>query len=363
MRKNLFIIFAILIVASMLLSACGPTATATAVPVPSDVSATEEPTAVPATEVPTVAPTADPMSMYMPDAVTGDIVTAGSSTVFPLSERMKQRFEEEGFSGKITVDSIGTGAGFERFCKTGETDISNASRKIKDTEVASCKALSTPREPIAFQVGIDALAVTVSKENDFVKDVTLAELAAIFTTAEKWSDVRKDWPAEAIQRFSPGADSGTFDYFVEAVVAPTLPKNDKGAVDLPAGEKAVLDSKNTQFSEDDNVLVQGVEGSKYAIGFFGFAYYQENKDKLNVLSVNSIAPTAETAEGGTYPISRPLFIYSTAKIMTEKPQVASFIYFYITAVGKEILDVGYFPISEAKAKENMAAWMAAVGWK
>jgi phosphate transport system substrate-binding protein len=298
------------------------------------------------------------MGMYAPDAVSGAIISAGSSTVFPLSERMKQRFEEEGFAGQITVDSIGSGAGIERFCKAGETDIANSSRKIRDTEIESCKALATPRTPVEFQVGIDALSVVVSKENDFVKDVTLEELAKIFSTATKWSDVRPDWPAEDILRFSPGTDSGTFDYFVEAVMAPANKVDDKANIE--AGEKALVDSKNTQFSEDDNVLVQGVEGSKYAIGYFGFAYYQENADKLTVLSVNGVAPTAETAENNTYPISRPLFIYSDAKIMTEKPQVAAFIYFYITMVKNEIIDVGYFPVSDAKATANMDAFKAAV---
>jgi len=132
--------------------------------------------------------------MYAPDAVSGDVVTAGSSTVFPLSERMAQRFAEEGFAGHITIDSIGSGAGFERFCVAGETDISNASRKIKDSEVESCKGIG--REPVEFQVGIDALAVVVSAENDFATDITLEELALLFSTATRWSDVRPDWPAE-----------------------------------------------------------------------------------------------------------------------------------------------------------------------
>lgn len=359
MRKNLFIIFAALIVASMVLSACGPTATAVPTDAPTDMPApTDEPAA---TEEPTVEATADPMAMYMPDAVSGAIISAGSSTVFPLSERMKQRFEEEGFSGEITVDSIGSGAGIERFCKAGETDIANSSRKIKDTEIESCKALATPRTPVEFQVGIDALAVVVSKENDFVTDVTKAELAAIFSTAEKWSDVRPEWPAEDILRFSPGTDSGTFDYFVEAIMAPANMVD--GKADLPSGEKAIVDSKNTQFSEDDNVLVKGVVGSKYAIGYFGYAYYQENADELTALSVEGVAPTAETAENNTYPISRPLFIYSDAKIMTDKPQVAAFIYFYINNVNDEILDVGYFPASDAKIKANMDAFVAATSMK
>ncbi len=298
------------------------------------------------------------MDAFAPEAVSGAIVTAGSSTVFPLSERMKQRFEEEGFAGQLTIDSIGSGAGFERFCVDGETDISNASRAIKDSEVESCLAIG--REPIEFRVGTDALAVVVSKENTFLTDATSAELALIFSSAEKWSDVRADWPAENILRFIPGTDSGTFDYFVEAILAPAY-AGDDGKANVENGEAAILAAANLQMSEDDNVLVQGVEGSPYAIGFFGFAYYQENADMLTVLSVDGVAPTAQTAEDNSYPISRPLFIYSDAKIMQEKPQVAAFIYFYLANVNNEILDVGYFPASEASLQAAMDAWTAAVG--
>ena len=331
------------------LAACGPAGTTEAPPVPTSASA---PTTAPAPD--------DPMAMYSPEAVSGDIVTAGSSTVFPLSERMKQRFEEEGFAGNLTIDSIGSGAGLERFCKTGETDIANASRAIKDSEIESCGLLTPARTPVEFQVGIDALAITVSAENDFATDVTMEELALIFSTATNWSDVRAEWPAEPILRFSPGTDSGTFDFFVEAVMAPANLDAD-GKASTALGEEAILDSAGTQFSEDDNVLVQGVEGSPYAIGYFGFAYYQENQGTLKALSVNGVAPTAETAESGEYPLSRPLFIYSDAQIMTEKPQVAAFILFYLQYVGDEILDVGYFPISEAKGQENLETWNTALG--
>jgi phosphate transport system substrate-binding protein len=347
----------VFVLMSFVLAACGGAA-ATEAPVVEPTTAPAEPTATPAE--PTVAPTEDAMAMYAPDAVSGDIVTAGSSTVFPLSERMKQRFEEEGFSGNLTIDSVGTGAGFERFCKTGETDISNASRPIKDSEVENCAALATPREPIGFQVGIDALAITVSTENTWLTDVTKAELAAIFSTATNWSDVRPEWPAEPIQRFSPGTDSGTFDYFVEVVMGPANLDAD-GKADLAKGEEVILNAANIQFSEDDNVLVQGVEGSEFAIGYFGFAYYQENSDRLNILSVEGVAPTAETAESGEYPLARPLFIYSDPTIMTEKPQVAAFILFYLENVGNEILDVGYFPVSEGKAQENLDAWNSVLG--
>lgn len=355
MFKKYWMIVAVVLVFALAMAACSPAATPTAAPV-------VEPTA-PVMQEPTPAPTAvpteeGPMAMYFPEAVTGEIVSAGSSTVYPLSERMKQRFEEEGFTGQITIDSIGSGAGFERFCVNGETDISNASRAIKDSEVESCAAIG--RDPLEFRVGTDALAVVVSKENTFATDVTSEELAMIFSSATKWSDVRTDWPAEEIQRLIPGTDSGTFDYFVEAIMAPAYPGED-GKASVEKGEAAILAAKNLQMSEDDNVLVQGVEGSPYAIGFFGYAYFKENADLLNVLSVNGIAPTEETAENNTYPISRPLFIYTTAEIMQDKPQVAAFIYFYLTNVNNEILDVGYFPASDAVLQAGLASWTEAVG--
>ena len=339
----------VIIAMSFVLAACAPATTQA--PAPTDAPPPTEALPVTGSE-PTEASAEDAMAMYAPDAVSGDIVTAGSSTVFPLSERMKQRFEEEGFSGNLTIDSIGSGAGLERFCVAGETDIANASRKIKDSEVESCAGIG--RTVAEFQVGIDALTVVVSAENDFATDVTLEELALLFSTATNWSDVRPEWPAEPIQRFSPGTDSGTFDFFVEAVMTPA------NGDDAEAGETAILDAANLQLSEDDNVLVQGVQGSPYAIGYFGYAYYQENAGTLKALSVNGVAPTAETAESGEYPISRPLFIYSSNEILQEKPQVSAFVYFYITNVADEILDVGYFPVSEGKAQENLDAWNSAL---
>lgn len=334
---------------SLVLAACGGGATTTeAPPAVEPTAASIEPTTAPAIE----APAEDLLAMYAPDAVSGDIISAGSSTVFPLAERMKQRFEEEGFAGNLTIDSIGSGAGIERFCVNGETDIANASRAIRDTEIESCTAIN--RTPIEFQVGIDALSVVVSSENDFVEDVTIEELAAIYSTATNWSDVRPEWPNEPILRFSPGTDSGTFDYFVEVVMTPA------NGDDADAGSAALQNAANLQLSEDDNVLVQGVEGSPYAIGYFGFAYYQENQGALKALSINGVEPTAETAESGEYPLSRPLFLYSDANILKEKPQVASFLWFFLNNVNNEITDVGYFPVSETKLQEAKDAWSAAV---
>jgi phosphate transport system substrate-binding protein len=279
-----------------------------------------------------------------PLKVSGNIVTAGSSTVFPLSERMAERFSEEGYNGTITVDSIGSGAGFERFTVAGESDISNASRPIKDKEIEQAKTIG--RTPIEFKVGTDALAVTVSAKNTFVKDVTLEELAQIFGSATYWSDVRAQWPNEEIQRFIPGTDSGTFDYFVEEIF-------NKDAT-------AMLSAKNLQLSEDDNMLVRGVEGSEYAIGFFGYAYYVENKDVLNVLDIEGIEASEQSVNDGVYPLARPLFLYSDASIMKEKPQVAAFINFYLTYVNEEVTKVGYFPASDEALETARASWLEAM---
>jgi len=354
MTKTVRSLMFVLVVMSLLLAACGTPATEappTAAPV-----ATE----APAEPAATVAPTEDPMAMYAPDAVTGDIITAGSSTVFPLSERMAELFQQEGYTGNITVDSIGSGAGFERFCKTGETDISNASRAIKDSEIELCKALPTPRDPVEFRVGTDALTVVVSTENDFVTALTKEQLGKIFTAqVTKWNEVDPAFPAETILVYGPGADSGTFDYFNEVVVAPLYLKD--GKADTAAGKEALLGAPGAQFSEDDNVLVQGVEGSKYAIGYFGFAYYNENQGKLKAVAVEGVEPSQATVDDGTYPISRPLFIYSDAKIMQEKPQVAAFIYFYLSNVDNEISDVGYFPAPDADLQTSMDAWISATG--
>ena len=260
----------------------------------------------------------------------GDVVTAGSSTVFPLAEVMAARFQDEGFSGQITIDSIGSGAGFERFCVAGETDVSNASRPIKDSEVESCREIG--REPIPFKVGTDALAVTVSQENDFVENVTFEELALIFGEAETWSDVRSEWPDEEIVRYIPGTDSGTFDFFVEKV--------------FDENEEPILGASNNNLSEDDNVLVQGIQGSPYAVGFFGYAYYSENTDVLKVMNIEGVEASAASVDSGSYPLARPLFIYSDAEIINEKPQVAGYINFFLTYVNEEITDVGYFPASD-----------------
>ncbi len=380
MRRPIFALLSIFILASMLLAACGSTAT-TQAPAATSVSAaaTELPavtdapaatsTSAAATELPAVtdfpAATAAPavegivLPEVDPSSLSGDINAAGSSTVYPLIEAIAENFNADGFEGMGTVNiaSVGTGGGFERFCTTGETDIANASRAMKDSEAEACAALSTPRTPIEFRVGTDAIAVVVSKENTFLTNVTMEQLAMIFTDkAEKWSDVDPSWPAEPILRFTPGTDSGTFDFFVETVIQKPA-KIEK----LEDAKALALSAKNLQTSEDDNVLVQGIEGSPYAIGYFGFAYFQENQSNLTAVSVDGVTPDFDTAESGEYALSRPLYLYSDANVMAEKPQVAAFINYFLTNVNDVIGDVGYFPASEEALNQSRQAWLDAVG--
>ena len=314
MRRILLVWF---LIAGLALAACGGSSEEEA---SADESAMNE-------SATAAADTSDGLPEVNPLEVTGDIITAGSSTVFPLSEAMAERFKDEGYADNITIDSIGSGAGFERFCVAGESHITNASRPIRDSERESCAAID--RIPIEFRVGTDALAVTVSKDNDFVDNLSLDELALVFSTAATWADVNPDWPAEPIQRFSPGTDSGTFDYFVEEV--------------FDEDKEPILSADAIQLSEDDNVLVQGVTGSPYAVGYFGYAYYQENTDTLKIVAINGVDATAANVDNGSYSLARPLYIYSDAGIMAEKPQVAAFVNFYLTYVNEEIERVGYFP--------------------
>jgi len=344
-RKSLALTTLLMIVSCLLFS---PTfaqeATSEATP-----ESTPEATPIAAIRLPSV----DPLSYA------GNILVAGSSTVFPLTQRMAERFAQEGFAGRFIIQSIGTGAGLERFCVAGETDIANASRAIRASEIENCVAVD--RTPIEFRVGTDALVVAVSSANDFIDSLTIAQLAAIFSgQVTTWDEVDAAFPAEAIQVYVPGTESGTFDYFVEEVLLGT-----DTFADEDAAINAIIGMENMQLSEDDNVLVRGVESSPYAIGYFGYAYFLGEADLLRAVPLDAgagaVEPIAATAEDGTYPLARPLFIYSDAGIMLDKPQVAEFINFYLTNVNDEIIDVGYFPASTEALNRARQNWLDALG--
>lgn len=259
--------------------------------------------------------------------VFGDIVTAGSSTVGPLSIAVVDQFSNEGYGDELSVDIIGSGAGFERFCEAGESDIANASRAIRESEIEACNDID--REPIEIRVGTDALAVVVNPANEAVTNLSLEQLALVFSTAETWADVDPSFPEEPIMRFAPGTDSGTFDYFVEEV--------------FDEDTDPLLNADNLQQSEDDNVLLEGVANNQWAIGFFGYAYYAENQDILSILDIDGVTPNQTNVDAAVYPLARPLFLYSDAGIIAEKPQVGQFISYYLSNVDGLIGEVGYFP--------------------
>ncbi|MBZ0274661.1 MAG: substrate-binding domain-containing protein [Anaerolineae bacterium] len=286
----------------------------------------------------------------VPATLVGDVIADGSSTVEPLAIAVVAQFVDEGFSGQITVGESGTGGGFKAFCEELVTDVSDASRPIKSSsdpanpnELEKC--LANGRTPIPFRVGTDGIAVVVSTANDFATDVTPEELAAIFSTAVNWSDVRPDWPAEPILRYIPGTDSGTFDFFVETV--------------FEKDSAPSLAASNLNQSENDNVLVQGVESSPYAVGYFGYAYYLANAASLKLLAIDGVQPNLNSVEDGSYLLARPLFIYSDPAIMAEKPQVAGYINYFLTNVDDLIEGVGYFPLSDFALNRSRLNFLAA----
>ncbi|MEK6255996.1 MAG: substrate-binding domain-containing protein, partial [Chloroflexota bacterium] len=188
----------------------------------------------------------------------------------------------------------------------------------------------------------------VSRDNEFVDKLSIEELALVFSTAQTWSEINPDWPDEQIFRFTPGTDSGTFDYFVEAI--------------FDKDKEPILNSDNIQFSEDDNVLVQGIIGSPLAIGYFGYAYYLENTDSLRIITIDDVEPTPENINGNLYPLARPLFIYSDAAIMRDNPHIAAYINFFLTYVNEEVEAVGYFALSQEALEVSMLAWLESMDY-
>jgi phosphate binding protein len=312
----------------LFLSACGP-------------STVETPAAPQGEE--TMGDTMDMSATVDPATVTGAIQITGSSTVFPLTSTVAEAFADEGSPADISIRVTGTGSGFEVFCSPeSEVDIVNASRSITDEEQAACTDQGHPA--ISFRIGTDALAVVVNDANDFVTDLSLEQLAQIFSGAvTTWSELDPGYPTEPIALFSPGVDSGTFDYFVDEVFG--------------GDEEPILSTPEILLSEDDYELVQGIADDPYAIGYFGFAYYQDNRSRLNVVAIDAgtgeaVTPMEETVSDGSYPLARPLFIYSSSSIMQAQPHVAAFIDYYLVHVPDIIAEVGYFPIAPETLEES-----------
>jgi len=271
--------------------------------------------------------------------LSGEVRVDGSSTVFPISQAVAEEFSKVAKNVRANVALSGTGGGFEKFCRK-EIQVSNASRPINQKEKDACLAAGVPTADIVeVQVAIDALTVVVHPQNTWAKCMTTAQLTKAFQKggASKWSDIDPTWPADNIKFYFPGADSGTFDYFKEATKL-------RGE----ASKEPPHRSDGTA-SEDDNILVRGIEGDKNAIGYFGFAYYEEAGKKLTAVSVDGgagcVAPSFDAALKGTYkPLARPLFIYTTQTLMKEKPEVAGFMSFYVNNMAKLAKEVGYISL-------------------
>ncbi len=269
------------------------------------------------------------------DDETKTVAIDGSSTVFPISQAMAEEFQKLHSDVKVVVGTSGTGGGFKKFV-VGEIDINDASRPIKQSEIDLCKENGI--EFIELKIAIDGLSVITNSDNDWCDNLTVAQLRQIWepgSTVSKWSDLNSAWPDEKIQLYGPDTDSGTFDYFTEVI----------------CGEGGASRTDYTP-STDDNVLVRGVSGDKHSLGYFGYAYYIENKDNLKLIGVSptdhvadAVKPTEATIEGGTYaPLSRPLFLYVN-KAALGKQEVADFLTYYFDEGQSLVSEVGYIKLS------------------
>lgn len=279
----------------------------------------------------------------------GSISIDGSSTVYPITEAVAEEFRAVQPKVDVTIGVSGTGGGFKKFSR-GETNISNASRPIKEKEASEAKENNI--NFVELEVAYDGLAVVINPENDWAQSFTVEELKMIWEPAAqgkimKWNQINPEWPNEEIHLFGPGVASGTFDYFTEAIV----------------GESG--DSRGDfTASEDDNVLVQGVAGDKFGLGFFGLAYYEANQDKLALASVDGgngpVKPSFESVKNGTYsPLSRPLYIYVNSSSV-DNAEVVEFVDFYLKEAGNLAKDVGYFPLTDDEYSEQKAKFKAFV---
>jgi phosphate transport system substrate-binding protein len=276
--------------------------------------------------------------------LSGSITIDGSSTVAPVSEAVTEEFKKDQPGVNVTVGTSGTGGGFKKFC-AGEIDISDASRPIKDEEKTACQAKQV--EYTDFRIGLDGLAVVTSSQNQFLDTLSFDQLAKIYGKpgVKTWNQVDPKFPNEKISIFGPDTDSGTYDFFNEEVLGD--PK--KGGIEPR--------SDYTQ-SADDNTLVQGVEGEKNAIGYFGYAYFAENKDKLKDIKVaekgtTGVSPTDETVLSGDYPLSRPLFIY-VKNASLKQPEVKGYVKFYLEQTPNLIKTVGYVKAPDSDYQAGLA---------
>jgi len=287
-----------------------------------------------------------PASQAVP--LSGTVNVDGSSTVYPITEAVAEEFQKANKGVKVTVAFAGTGGGFKKFCN-GETDMNDASRPIKKDDAGEGVACSAKNIGwLELGIATDALSVVVNKDNTWATCLTTAQLKTMWdqgSTASKWSDIDPSFPAEPLKLFGPGPDSGTFDYFTEVI-----------------NGKAKQSRSDYTPSEDDNALVTGVAGDRDALGYFGYAYLEENLDKIKAVAIDSgsgcVEPSADNVNGGKYkPLARPLFIYPSVSAL-ERPEFAAFVQYYLDSVNTYVDETGYIeaaPDVLAKSKADLAA--------
>jgi phosphate transport system substrate-binding protein len=277
------------------------------------------------------------------ETLSGEVVITGSSTVFPVSDAMAERFMENNPEVNVTVDSTGSGGGFENHFCPGDSDVNGASRPIKDSEKQHCADNGV--SPVEFHIAGDALTVAVNNNADWVDSMTFDELSQIWRKdgAETWSDVRDDWPDEPLELFGPASTSGTYDWFNENVV----------------GEEYDHTAQH-EPTEEDNLIVQGIQDSEYAMGYFGYAYYNENSDSVKAVKIAAeegdepTEPSLANAKDGSYPMARPLFIYPSEEAIQRKP-VYEFLSFYLEKAETDLVqEIGYVPSSVEMRDENLS---------
>ncbi|MFB6152951.1 MAG: PstS family phosphate ABC transporter substrate-binding protein [Halodesulfurarchaeum sp.] len=285
------------------------------------------------------------------NSLSGEVQIAGSSTVFPISRALSKKFQKKHPQVSIPVSSTGTGAGFSNFFCPGKTDINDASRPITDRERQICRSNNVT--PIRFKIATDALSMVVNPKADWVDCLTFEELQTIWGPSEpvpqQWSDVKSSWPDKPLRLYGPTSASGTFDYFTERVMG-----------------KEGAHRADYQGTEHDNNIVTAVAGDRYAMGYLGFAYYVDNKDKLKGLGIDGpkteqcVKPTFKTAKSGRYPLARPLYIY-VAESALKVETVRKFVRFYIEQSATDFIrKIGYVPVTQSTKKENLQKLEAAI---
>ncbi len=272
--------------------------------------------------------------------LSGDVNLSGSSTVYPIATAVAEEFQKQHTDVSVSVSSTGTGGGFANFFCPGKTDLNNASRRIEDSERKQCEKNGV--KPVEFQVAIDALTVVTNRNNP-VECVTTRELSRIWGPdgADRWNQVNPKWPDARFELYGAASTSGTFDYFTEVIV----------------GEEGAHRS-DYSATEHDNTIIQGVTGNKYAMGYFGYAYYKQNKDRVKALKVDNgegcVKPSLKNAKSGRYqPLSRPLFTYASRSQLTKEP-VYEFVEFFIEQSGDSLVSqVGYVPVTDETVRKNL----------